>query len=114
MTLREEQMDGLYDDLVKAHPHPFDWVTVLKRPPLRFRREMAGWKKNRAIFASHGFLLTERVADRYRLSDSQTPYEDYGGSVIRRLVYALDKQLLPDIASLTAADDGRFCKSEGV
>ena len=105
MRLREEQMDGLYDDLVRAHPHPFDWVMVLKRPPLRFRREMAGWKKNREIFAAHGFLLTERVADRYRLSDSQTPYEDYGGSVIRRLMYALDGQLLPDLDSLTEASE---------
>ena len=104
MTLRDEledRIEKLYRELQAAHPHPFDWVMVLKRPPIRFRREMAGWKKNSEIFARHGFLMTETVADRYRLSDPQQYYEDAGGAIIRRLIYALEAQL-PEVALLRA------------
>lgn len=99
----EGRMVALYDELRKAHPHPFDWMLVLKRPPFRFRREMAGWKKNQAIFAKHGFILTETVADRYRLADPQQYDEDAGGAIIRRLTYALQAQL-PEAALLRAGE----------
>lgn len=93
----EDRMGKLYEDLTAAHPHPFDWLVVMKRPPALYRLEMAGWKKNKAIFASHGFVLTETVADRYRLSDPQQYNEDCGGAIIRRLTYALEAQL-PEVA----------------
>lgn len=97
----EARIAALYDDLTAAHPHPFDWPVVMKRPSALYRLEMAGWKKNKAIFASHGFVLTETVADRYRLSDPQQYNEDCGGAIIRRLIYALEAQL-PEVALLKA------------
>lgn len=94
-TLREKLADALYDELRGAHRHPSDWLLVLNKPPIRYRRAINGWKRNREIFAKHGFILTERVADRYRLADSQRYDEDAGGAIIRRLIYALDGQLPP-------------------
>lgn len=99
-TNAEKLLDPLYDDLTAGHPRAFDWMLVLKRPPLGFRREMAGWKKNIQIFAEHGFVLTDLVADRFRLADSQRFDEDFGGAIIRKLQHALDGQIM-DISALT-------------
>ena len=82
--------DKLYDDLTGAFPHPFDWMGLLKRPPFWQFRHRQGHRKVRVIFASHGLLLTPRVADRFRIADSQRWDEDAGGAIIRKLRYACD------------------------
>ena len=107
-----ELLDPLYDDLTAGHSHAFDWMLVLKRPPLGFWREMAGWRKNVQIFAEHGFVLTDLVADRFRLADSQRFDEDFGGAIIRKLQHALDGQIM-DISALTPeASDGLTLDAE--
>ena len=99
--IEKARIESLYNELTAAHPHPLDWRYVMHKPPIRMRRHIAGWKRNRKIFAEHGFILTDRVADRYRLSDSQRYDEDAGGAMVRKLRFALDGQLLsaPDIAA---------------
>jgi hypothetical protein len=97
----EGRIGKLYADLTAAHYHPFDWMLVLRRPSILMRYEMAGWKKNVTIFAVHGFMLTDRAADRFHQGEPQQWNEDAGGAIIRRLIYALEAQL-PEAALLKA------------
>jgi hypothetical protein len=88
------RIEKLYWALSEAHPHPFEWMGGLKRPRLLQRWRMALWKRNIAIFAEHGFILTDTVADRFRLAEPQAWNEDCGGAIIRQLTTALAGQVI--------------------
>lgn len=80
-------------------PHPFEWMGLLERPRFVWFRPRLSIQARRAhqrlvlIFAEHGFALTPRVAERFRLADAQRYDEDCGGAVHRRLMTALHGQL---------------------
>ena len=82
--------EDLYDELTNAFPHPFDWMGLLEKPPWWMFRHRKAYRKVSEIFASHGLLLSRRVAIRFISAESQRWDEDAGGVIIRKLRYACD------------------------
>ncbi len=97
LTVIEHLLDGNFDSvfeslhnaLTNAHPHPFDWITLLRRPPFWRRAARAAYARQVEIFRAHGFELTDDVADKYRDAPGQLPREDATGAMIRKLRHAL-------------------------
>lgn len=88
----EAQFERLYRELEGAFSHPFDWMGLMHSRPWWQFRARADQKKVRAIFARHGFLLTDDTADSFFRAPGQQWNEDAGGSVIRRLRQAFQYQ----------------------
>lgn len=81
----DDMFEALLRDLSKSHPHPLDWRHLLTKPPWwRLAARRAYWK-NVDVFAKHGFILFDSMADRFERTAPQSYDEDYGGSMVRRL-----------------------------
>jgi hypothetical protein len=91
-------IEPLYRDLTQAFPHPFDWMALLHKPPFWKPRWRKAHKKVVAIFAAHGFTLTDQVATDYHHvphDDWKFYGEDAGGKICRKLGRALREQIEP-------------------
>jgi hypothetical protein len=99
MTRRDDlasnRIEALYRDLTCAFPHPFDWMGLLHKPPFWRWSWRKPHQKVVAIFANHGFTLTDEVADDYhapRFDDWETYAMDAGGKICFKLSRALIAQ----------------------
>ena len=92
-----DDLEPLYDDLCRWGPRPLAWIGALERPPFYALRRRRDHREVTAIFAAHGYGLTERVRLRFLTADGQRWDEDAGGCIIRQLGHALDGQRRPDL-----------------
>ena len=90
-----DRIEALYRDLTDAFPHPFDWMGLLHKPPFWRWSWRGPHRKVVAIFDSHGFVLTNQVADSFHRQypdDWQLYALDAGGKICAKLWRALEDQ----------------------
>lgn len=90
--MTDQTIYKLYSDLTREFPHPFDWMSLLEKPPFWKRGWVKAHRRVVEIFYEYGYRLTPAVAEiyAYRHPDEWRSYgDDAGGAICRKLARAV-------------------------